>query len=732
MKKYFNGHNHTMYSNLRLLDSIIRPKDLINKAIELGLSGIAITDHECLCAHMEVNQYAKKLRETNPDFVIALGNEIYLTDTRTPKQKYYHFILIAKDAIGYEALCKLSSVAWYNCYKTGKMERVPTLKEELKYIMKDYKGHVMATTACMGGELPTLGLAMDEAIAREDYESATLYNNQILDFLAFCQDVFGKDDFYIECAPSTRKEQIHVNYKLYKIAKSLEIKMTVGTDSHYLTKEDRPIHKAYLTSKEGEREVDEFYEFSRLMDYDECYSLLYDGFNSYITPEESKEIVDSIMETTLEIQDKVEFYSLEHHQQVPEVEVTNYPKSSWWGINNPYADDMNSYPNLKRLFTSDNIQERYWVNECWKGLEEKIGPWYDHLDYVARLEEEARVKSIIGEKLQTCMFAYPNTLKHYIDLFWECGSTVGAGRGSACSALNHYLLGITQLDPIEWNLPFWRYLNEERTELGDVDIDLAPSKLQAIFAAIREERGELGIVQVCTFGTEATRSTVKTACRGYRSEEYPGGIDVDEAQYMSSLIPIERGIQWSLKEVIYGDKEKGRKPQTQFINKVNQYPGLLEIMFGIENLVCRRGSHASGVILMDKEWYKNAAIMRTPSGTLVTQWDLHMQEAAGSVKYDFLLTSVQDIIIKTIELLQQEGLIEQGSLRDIYNKYLHPAVLPQDDAKMWDALANNEVISCFQFDSAVGSQAAKKIKPRTPLEMADANGSNIGPYTLFR
>ena len=71
MKKYFNGHNHTMYSNLRLLDSIIRPKDLINKAIELGLSGIAITDHECLCAHMEVNQYAKKLRETNPDFVIA-------------------------------------------------------------------------------------------------------------------------------------------------------------------------------------------------------------------------------------------------------------------------------------------------------------------------------------------------------------------------------------------------------------------------------------------------------------------------------------------------------------------------------------------------------------------------------------------------------------------------------------------------------------------------------------
>lgn len=93
-----------------------------------------------------------------------------------------------------------------------------------------------------------------------------------------------------------------------------------------------------------------------------------------------------------------------------------------------------------------------------------------------------------------------------------------------------------------------------------------------------------------------------------------------------------------------------------------------------------------------------------------------------SVKYDFLLTSVQDIIIKTIELLQKNGIIEQGKLRDIYNKYLHPAVIPKDDAAMWDALANNEVLACFQFDSAVGSQAAKKIKPRSPVEMSDANG----------
>ena len=139
MQKYFGCHNHTEYSNIRLIDCINRPKDLINKAIELGLSGIAITDHEALCSHVEINKIAAKLRETNPDFCIALGNEIYLTNTRDRGQKYYHFILIAKDAIGHKALRELSSMAWYGSYSDRGMERVPTLKSELSEIVNKYK-----------------------------------------------------------------------------------------------------------------------------------------------------------------------------------------------------------------------------------------------------------------------------------------------------------------------------------------------------------------------------------------------------------------------------------------------------------------------------------------------------------------------------------------------------------------------------------------------------------------
>lgn len=110
--------------------------------------------------------------------------------------------------------------------------------------------------------------------------------------------------------------------------------------------------------------------------------------------------------------------------------------------------------------------------------------------YLSRLEEEADIKDTISKKLETNMFSYPNTLQHYVDLFWDCGSMVGAGRGSSCSGLNHYLMGITQLDPIEWELPFWRYLNKERIELGDIDLDLSPSKRPLILKKIKEERGK--------------------------------------------------------------------------------------------------------------------------------------------------------------------------------------------------------------------------------------------------
>ena len=262
---------------------------------------------------------------------------------------------------------------------------------------------------------------------------------------------------------------------------------------------------------------------------------------------------------------------------------------------------------------------------------------------------------------------------------------------------------------------------EKYSPLKDIDIDLAPSKRPEIFRRIRQERGELGLIQVGTFGTEGTKSAILTACRGYRSEDFPDGIDVDQAQYMSSLIPQERGFLWSIDDVVNGNESKDRKPVTAFIREVNQYPGLLNIIKSIDGLVNKCSSHASGVILYGDDPFDTAAFMRTPSGDLITCYDLHKAEAAGDTKYDFLVTEISDKIIKCFELLVADKVIPDLSLRELYNKYIHPEVMDTTDKRIWDHLAAGDVLDVFQFSTGVGLAIAKKLKPQNPMEMTAAN-----------
>ena len=387
---------------------------------------------------MEVNQYAKEIKKINPDFKVVLGNEIYLVDERKNGIKYYHFILMAKNARGHRALRELSTKAWYNSYIDRGMERVPLLKEELSSIMTKYKGDVVATTACMGGELSSAAYNMLCSEKDNNIEEAKIYYDQICNFIEYCLKIFG-EDFYIECAPSENKDQIATNQKLLKIAKAYNIPIVVGTDSHYLTKNDRYVHKAYLNSKDGEREVDSFYEFAYLMNYDEVFNLLMKSFKD-------EQIVNEILNNSNLLGSKFEDYSLERKQIIPKIKVKDYPKCSAW--------EWDFYPTIRDLLVSDNIQERYWVNEC---LQELVKWGLDgDKEYCERLETEASIIKFIGDNLEDCLFAYFNTFKHYIDLFWECGSIVGPGRGSSTGFLSNALLGITQLDPIRWGLPYWR------------------------------------------------------------------------------------------------------------------------------------------------------------------------------------------------------------------------------------------------------------------------------------
>lgn len=439
----FDTHSHSEYSNIRLIDSINKIPDMIKTAHRLGMKGIALTDHECVSGHLKWLQTEKKLKEKGEipeDFKCACGNEIYLVDDRTNIERYWHYILIAKNANGHKAIRELSSTAWYHSFTSRGMTRVPTEKKELEAIVKKYPNSLIATTACIGGQLGGRVLQLVKAEDHGDMEEIIRCKQDIDTFIRWNLDLFG-NDFYIEVAAGQSKDQIKFNKRIASIANNYLVRMVIGSDAHYLTAAERPLHKAYLNSKEGDREVDEFYFDAHMMDNEEAFENLQVAF--------SEEEFAEFCANSMEIYDKIGTYEIFRKPIIPRVEVVpkDCPVTPDW----VWKDDC---PVLTQLIQSDNIQEKYWVTECLLSMIDK--GLFGKEDYMIALETEARVIKAVGEKLGNCLYEYFNTFQHMINLFWDCGSIVGPGRGSAVCFLSNYLLGITQLDPLKWGLKYWR------------------------------------------------------------------------------------------------------------------------------------------------------------------------------------------------------------------------------------------------------------------------------------
>ena len=701
----FDYHLHTDMSNIRVIDAINKPKELIDYAIEIGLSGICFTEHEHLGNSIIINKLQQQYKETNPDFKIAHGNEIYLTENRDKGQKYYHFILIALDECGFHMLSELSSNAWLQGYYDRGLMRVPTLYSEIEKIIKRYgKGHLYASTACIGGYCGQQILALNEAETIDNIVGRKEAHDNLVKFILWCKKTFGDNNFALEVQPGISEEQLIVNNFMSKLANVFEVPICLTSDAHFLKKEDRAIHKAFLNSKEAEREVDSFYASCWLHNQDENIEALQGTNLDY----------EQMCRNSIGIMSRIEDYSLLRNQEVPVAPVPDFPRED------ESSHKFISYPTLDKLSHSNNEQERAWVNLCYDELENKK---LVNDTYLARLEEEADTQAEIGKQLGTCIFAYPLFLRHYINLIWECGSTVGTGRGSAGGGLSHWLLGITQTDPIKTKSYFWRFLNKSRKELPDIDIDLCPSKREEFLDKTREETGNLGCVHVCTYGVLSTKAAIKCAARGYTSDDYPDGIPLDEAEYLSSLIPSERGFLWSLHDCFYGNEQKGRKPNRNFIKEVNKYFGLKDILERIEGLIVQAGIHASGVIFPPKsDYYRYGPFMVAKNGMIVTQYSLHDSEAAGACKLDYLVTEVQQELVESINMLQEAGYMDSSlTLREAYYKYLAPEALPLEDDKLWDAIDSGTIMKIFQFDSQVGSQGIKLIQPRSVEELTAVN-----------
>lgn len=687
-------HNHTDFSNLRLRDSINKTEDLIDYAVQLGHSGIAITDHEAVCNAIRAQKHYKKIKKDHPDFKMVLGNEIYLCRNGLTKENYvggqdrfWHFILLAKDAEGHKQIREISSKAWLRGWKQGKMKRVPTYYQDIIDVIDGNKGHVIGSTACLGGYVPFL-------ILNKRFEEAEKWLLQM-------KRLFGESNFYLELQPpaEAENEQAIVNDALLGLSAKLNIPYIITTDSHYLKKEDAPIHKAYLNSQDGDREVDSFYATTYMMSSEEL-----EGYF-----ENKQEVVQPAYQTIQSIFDMCEDYDLTKPLRIPELPwKTFHPK----GELTAWCDKI---PELKRFIESD-----------YHGDVRLAQAIVERLEWDTTLQNQATYDAInecldmtweSSEVNKTHWSSYYLNLQNIIDTCWDAGSLVGPGRGSGVGFILLYVLGITQINPLRETTPTfaWRFLNPSRVSVLDVDFDIEGGRRSIVLEKLREVYGQDRVANVATFGTEKSKAAIQTAARGL-------GIDIDEAQYISSLIPADRGLLRSLKQCYYGDETEGYAPVRPFVQAMDTNPELWNVAQKIEGLICRMGIHAGGVIFVDEPFTESTSLMTAPDGTVVTAYELHDCEAVSLIKYDVLSVEALDKIHTCLDLLVKYGYVkDKGNIKDTYEDCIGIYNIERDNLDMWKMVHEHKILSLFQMEKQSGIQGIALSKPTSVDDLATLN-----------
>lgn len=665
-------HCHTHYSNVRLRDCIIKETELIDTAISLGHQVVAMTDHDCLSGHLKALSHYYKIKEKNPNFKLILGNEIYLCRDGlnaetfvTGEDSYYHFILLAKDIEGHKQLRELSSRAWLRSYTARNMRRVPTYYSDLIDVVDKNKGHLIASSACLGGYLASSCLKLAEQWDETKAEEIRMWCRQMV-------QLFGKGNFYIEIQPPAEKgnEQYLANSILLQFAQELDIPWIVTTDAHYTRPEGREIHKAYLNSQSGEREVDAFYATTYMMDTKELES-----YFEYSLEEGYKNI-----ET---IANQCEDYDLRRPLKIPQLP---------WKRFNPMTN-INSWvkkiPMLDKFINSDYIGDRQLVYGIIERLEQD--KTLQNEETYAAIDECLDMTWVSSEVNKTHWSAYYLNLQKIIDTCWEAGTLVGPGRGSGVGFILLYILGITQINPLREATPTfaWRFLNPSRVSVLDVDFDIEGGRREEVLSKLRETYGQDRISNVITFGTEKSKSAILTAARGL-------GIDVDEAQFISSLIPSDRGITRTLHQCYYGEEDEGFSAIRPFVQAMKERPKLWEVAQKIEGIICRVGVHAGGVIFVDEPFENSTSLMRAPDGTIVTAYELHDAEAVSLIKYDILSVEALDKIHNCLDLLiKYQHIYPESTLKQTYEKYLGIYNIERNDPKMWQMVHEHKILSLF-------------------------------------
>lgn len=672
-------------------------------AIELGHTVLAYTEHETVANYLDIEDAYNERKKEHPELKIIRGNEIYLVrnglnkDNFNPEEdRYWHFILLARNLSGNEQIREISTRAWMRSYMARGMRRVPTYYQDLIDIIYHNQGNVIGSTACLGGYSQQL-------LVKYIHSKNEKYLQQCKKWLLGMKKLFGEGNFFLEMQPSINPEEIFVCKEFLKLSKELNIPYIITNDAHYLKKSEEYIHAAYLKSQNGDRETSEFYATAFLMGTEELESY-FDFFT-----EEQLEIAYKNIQI---IADSCEDYTLEKPLHIPEL-----PWKDSYVTEQEVIDFEDKIPNFKYLMESDFHGDNLLGRMILQGIKEdktlQNQQTYDEVN----LELDLIYQSSIVNKAHWS--SYFLNLQKMLDVVWEAGSIVMCGRGSGVGFLILYILGITQINPLRETTKLypWRFLNPERVSVLDVDVDVSGLRRRKILDHFREVYGEDRICNVLTLGTEKSKSAILTAARGL-------GISNDIAQYIASLIPSDRGLIRSLHQCYYGDDKNDFKPVAQFVAQIKQYPKLWKVAQRIEGLVCRMGIHAGGLVLVDEPFTKSAALMRAPDGTIISAFDLHKLERESLIKYDLLSVNAADKIQTCLELLVKYGYVKKyPTLKETYEHTIGIYNLERNNIKMWKMIWDHKIQSLFQMEKSSGIQGIALTHPKSVDDLAILNAA---------
>lgn len=623
MNNFVHLHLHSEYS---LLDGSTRISLLPKRVKELNMNAVALTDHGNMYGAIAFYKACK-----DEGIKPILGCEVYISkkdlSIKDKSNERYHLILLAENNEGFKNIMKIVSIGFVDGYYYK-----PRIDKE---VLKKYSKGIIATSACLGGEVQKLILNRDIEAAKK---SALEYRK-----------IFGENNFFLELQDHGMPEQARVNRELINLSKELEIPLTVSNDVHYLNKDDAKSHDVLLCIQTGKTVNDE----NRMKFPSDEFYLKSPDEMAALFPENK-----DALENTVEIANRCNVDIKFHDLHLPDFSVPSE---------------------------------------------------YTHEEYLKKLAVEGmynRYENVTDEIKNRFEFEF-NTIRDmgYVDYFlivWDFiryarkhEIQVGPGRGSAAGSVISFCLGITDVDPLKFDLLFERFLNPERVSMPDIDIDFCYERREEVIEYVNRKYGDSHVAQIATFGTMAARNAIRDVGRA---------LDMSYAKvdYIAKQIPqalnmtIEKALEISESFKSIYEKEDDSKE-------------LIDMAIKLESLPRHTSTHAAGVVISKDELTEYVPLTRNDK-IIATQFNMIELEELGLLKMDFLGLRTLTVIRDAINLIEEN-----------YGKKISFEKFDYNDPDVLKMFARADTLGVFQFESSGMRAFLKELKPDEFSDLVAAN-----------